>query len=591
MKPTNIQFHSVQQGSDAWHVLRKSVDFTASEISAALGVSLYKTRDQLMHEKATGIIPDISDFQQKIFDDGHRFEDMARAILEKEIGEDLYPTTITGEVDGLTLLASLDGLTMDGDLAFEHKSPNKKVIAQITSGSIDDHYALQMAQQQVLSGAKICKFVASDGTAENWHEIDFNYENELNFDDVITGLKQFKADLEIYKQKLESGELTQPAKDTVVAEVIQDLPTISYKMNGLALASNLAEYKAKALELVEKSKKPLESDQDFANAESMVKVFKESESKITNMAEQVLGEVSSIDTFVKDLKFIGEQIRQARLATEKQVKSRKDEIRTELVTKAKQEFTALLQEEGRKFNVTYQISVDFAAAIKGKRSIESMESSINDAMAAAKTELTGLVKRVGNNFAVINENDYCEYQFLFNDWQAIAFKASDDFCNLVYSRIDAHKEAEAKRLEAERERIRQEEEAKAQREAEAVAEKERERIRNEERAKAQAEQDSKTKVEAQDKADQEAANQVEQPQNQTATVRIQSRLQQAKAIVNEVQSSPVTELKPKQVETVTISVDEYKYLLHRSEKLDALEAAGVDNWNGYSEAMEMLKAS
>jgi colicin import membrane protein len=71
----------------------------------------------------------------------------------------------------------------------------------------------------------------------------------------------------------------------------------------------------------------------------------------------------------------------------------------------------------------------------------------------------------------------------------------------------------------------------------------------------------------------------------------QSRLQQAKAIVNEVQSSPVTELKPKQVETVTISVDEYKYLLHRSEKLDALEAAGVDNWNGYSEAMEMLKAS
>jgi hypothetical protein len=446
-----------------------------------------------------------------------------------------------------------------------------------------------MAQQQVLSGVKICKFVASDGTEENWHEIDFNYENELNFNDVITGLKQFKADLEIYRQKLESGELKQQAKDTVVAEVIQDLPTISYKMNGLALASNLSEYKTKALELVEKSKKPLESDQDFANAESMVKVFKESESKITNMADQVLGEVSSIDTFVKDLKFIGEQIRQARLATEKQVKSRKDEIRTELVMKAKQEFTALLQNEASKVNVNYQVTADFASAIKGKRTVESMQSSINDCMASAKIELTALVERVEVNSALLKK--HLEYRGLFSDWSTIALKLPEDFENILNLRINEHKAEQQKRLDAERERIRQEEEAKAKSEAEAVAEKERERIRNEERAKAQAEQDSKNKTEAKDKADQEAANQVEQPQDQASTLRTQSRLQQAKAIVNQVQSSPVTELKPKHVETVTISVDEYKYLLHRSEKLDALEATGVDNWNGYSEAMEMLKAS
>ena len=42
-------------------------------------------------------------------------------------------------------------------------------------------------------------------------------------------------------------------------------------------------------------------------------------------------------------------------------------------------------------------------------------------------------------------------------------------------------------------------------------------------------------------------------------------------------------------ETVTISKKEYESLLEDSEKLSALEAAGVDNWEGYDNAMEMMK--
>jgi hypothetical protein len=42
-------------------------------------------------------------------------------------------------------------------------------------------------------------------------------------------------------------------------------------------------------------------------------------------------------------------------------------------------------------------------------------------------------------------------------------------------------------------------------------------------------------------------------------------------------------------ETVTISKKEYEELVKDSEKLSALEAAGVDNWQGYDNAMEMMK--
>lgn len=42
-------------------------------------------------------------------------------------------------------------------------------------------------------------------------------------------------------------------------------------------------------------------------------------------------------------------------------------------------------------------------------------------------------------------------------------------------------------------------------------------------------------------------------------------------------------------ETVTISMDEYEFLLDRLYFLNCLEGAGVDNWSGYSEAQEMYE--
>jgi hypothetical protein len=40
---------------------------------------------------------------------------------------------------------------------------------------------------------------------------------------------------------------------------------------------------------------------------------------------------------------------------------------------------------------------------------------------------------------------------------------------------------------------------------------------------------------------------------------------------------------------VKISKEEYKHLLEDSDILSALNAAGVDNWDGYDYAMEMLE--
>jgi hypothetical protein len=41
-------------------------------------------------------------------------------------------------------------------------------------------------------------------------------------------------------------------------------------------------------------------------------------------------------------------------------------------------------------------------------------------------------------------------------------------------------------------------------------------------------------------------------------------------------------------ETVTISKSEYENLLEAQEFLNCLEACGVDNWSGHSEARRMM---
>lgn len=41
--------------------------------------------------------------------------------------------------------------------------------------------------------------------------------------------------------------------------------------------------------------------------------------------------------------------------------------------------------------------------------------------------------------------------------------------------------------------------------------------------------------------------------------------------------------------TITIPLKEYNQLIHDQEFLQALQAAGVDNWEGYDYAWEIMK--
>ncbi|WP_232612830.1 lambda-exonuclease family protein [Photobacterium carnosum] len=582
-----MQIINVTQGSQAWLDLR-ATKFTASEAPAMMGASKYQSRDALLKMKATGETPEVSSYQEKIFAKGHATEEAARPLVENIIGDELFPATaISDEYDWM--LASFDGITMMEDVVFEHKLFNQGLYERVLANDLEPHYYWQLEQQLLVSGAEKNIFVCSDGTSDRFASCEY-YSQPERRDQLVAGWQQFKKDLASYSDK--------PEVVKVEAEPIRDLPVISYKMDGLALNSNLDVFKQAAAELVAKSNQPIETDQDFADAEQMVKTFKGAEDKIKALSEQVLGEVQSIDSFVKDLKYIGEQIRQARLTTDKQVKNRKDEIRRQILTAANNKILqhALLLEQQIQANLPH-IATSVLDAMKGKKTVQSLQEAADTAVSQIMVELDLHANKAKTNLAELN--NHADHQFLFNDWSAICFKETDDFEALVTSRIAKHKEAEQQRLEQERLRIQREEKAKAERELEAERQRilkeereakakanrelevERQRIRNEERAAAQAE----IKPQPQAVVLQQAVADTPAPQQSTA---IQSALQKGQAALEPISVLTIVAAEIKASPMVQMTANEANYLRKRDAVLSALEAAGVDNWSGYDDAVAAL---
>ena len=454
-----MQIVELTQGTPEWHAHRRN-HFNASDAPAMLGESPYKTRAQLLKEYATGITPDIDAATQARFDAGHRFEELARKyIAENIIGEDLFPCV--GTVGKFS--ASFDGLTMLNDVAFEHKTLNSKIEQYTCASDIDLMYRIQMEQQLMVSNAEKCLFVASKFSDVEvcidkrvfWYEPDFELRQR-----IIDGWAQFEKDLAEYTPEVVEVQAVGTAPET--------LPALNIQVTGMVTASNIDQFKAQALSVIGAINKDLQTDQDFADAEKAVKWCGDVEARLASAKDHALSQTASIDELFKAIDDICETARQTRLQLEKLVKARKESIRTELVTAGQNQLNEHIKAINADLGVVSmpEIAADFAGAVKGKKTIDSLKNAIETELANAKIKADGVAREIRINLKTLDDVG-AEHKFLFNDLQTIIIKPADDFANVVKMRVSEHQQAEAKRQEAEREKIRSEEQAKAEREAQA----------------------------------------------------------------------------------------------------------------------------
>jgi putative phage-type endonuclease len=467
------QSHAFVQGSPEW-LAHRYRHFNASEAAAMLGLDPHLSRAELLRLYALGDEQKFSDYvEQRVLARGHEVEAAARAWLEHQSGEQLYPITVSCEVDGLSLSASLDGITLLEDWVFECKSRNAALWEAVAEGgAIPGNYLPQLEQELLCSEAEVVYFVVSDGT--NHRVAEYRSRPELRAS-LIAGWKQFRADVAAYVHTEESPP--------PVVEPVEALPVVRVEVKGsLAIISNLEAFGERLGAFVAKLNPKPATDEDFVIAEKAVKALKNAEDMLRQAEEMALSQTASVEELRSMTARLVEIARSNRLNTEKLVEARKKAIRSEQIERGAAAVREFVAEQNRGLGRPYlqAPTVDFAGAIKGLRTVASVKDAIDGRIAETKVSLAGQVATISANLRLLREKD--EHSHLFPDVANICGKPVDDFAALVKSRIADH----AERMRAEQERRDKE----AQEAAERLAEQARELIREEERQRLQAEQDT-----------------------------------------------------------------------------------------------------
>ena len=434
----SIEMIELQQGTQAW-LEHRTRHYNASDAASALGLSRYKTRQQLMREKSTGIIPEVDAATQRRFDKGHEFEAIARLWAEEIIGAELYPVVLAGKVDGLPLSASLDGLTMLEDIAFEHKTGRADLLASLEAGVIPDEYKPQMEQCLLLSGAAKCLFMASSGDRDAmrfaWYESDPVVRKSL-----IAGWAMFDADLAGYRH-------TDPAP-VAVAEPQMSLPSVSIQVNGsIALIDNLDVFGEALTAYVERINKKPETDNDFATLEYTVKTLKRAEDALDSAENGALAQAASIDAMRRTVAMLREMARTNRLMIDKIVKQEKVNRKAEIIHQASKALADHIVALNNRLGASYMPAVQggFAAATAGLKSLDSMRDKVAGALANAKIEANEVADRIEVNHKSLLIGTENDTSHLFPDFAQVCTKLREDFAALHAMRIqqEAERKAEA----------------------------------------------------------------------------------------------------------------------------------------------------
>lgn len=577
----------VAQGTDAWHAVRARC-FTASEAPVMMSASSKLRRNELLHMKATGSEREYSEWVQKnLFDKGHAYEAQARPIIERIIGEELYP--ITGTDDEGWMLASFDGLTMLEDTAFEHKMWNEPLAQAVRDQDLPAEYYWQLEQQLEVAKAERVIFVVSDGTEENMVWMEYR-PVPGRAEQLIAGWKQFEQDLAAY--------VPPEAKPEAVGRKPDALPALRIEVTGMVTASNLEAFKTHALDVFDGINKELVTDQDFADAEKTVKWCKEVEDRLQAAKQHALSQTATIDELFRTIDDISEVSRATRLELDKLVKAMKEQRRLEIKTKAETAFAEHVATINKRLGKVQlpPVRADFSAVMKGKRTIATLEDAADSELARLKIETNAAAEAIETNLASLRTLAV-NHAFLFNDAQQLVLKDSEALEAIIKGRIADH-EAEEKakaeaRAEAERERIRDEERAALVKEQAAKEKAERERIAAEQRERDAAERQRQEKEQAEKAAERErlAAETAPQPAAELSDTAFVAEMSKAINLQPTATASPrpTTPAVAAERDTVTIARDLYEELLHDQRLLRALEAVGVDNWSGWDAALDMLR--
>lgn len=441
-----MKTHDVIQGSPEWHALR-ATSYNASDAPAMLGCSPYQTRTELIARLATGITPEVDAETQRRFDDGHRYEALARPLAAEVLGEDLYPISGSGEYPGLDkpLGASFDGATITDEHLWEHKSLNNELRAILPESGVGDFkvgaslpkmYRVQMEHQLLVNeAADDVLFSASkwnsNGELEEIRHCRYKSDPALRAE-IIAGWKQLAEDVKAYVP-VEVIE----AKP-VVSNRPESLPALHHEVTGaLVLKSNIKEWETAARAYIQQVRDhELKTDEDFTAAAEAKDWCESTKTKLLGMRTSLMTKTGDVNVAVEALDRIMADLDATRISFTNAIKARKDARKEEIVADGMAKLKAHIEALNKRLAVVSlpAIAADFGGAIRGKSSLAKMEDAVSVTLANAKIQASEIADKIERNLKWL-EQHAADFSGLFADRSTLVLKDHDDFVAQAQLRI------------------------------------------------------------------------------------------------------------------------------------------------------------
>ena len=268
-----MRIHNVIQGSADWHALRADPRVcTASEAPAMMGESKYKTRTDLLRESrpasarrstAERRLDSMPDTAQR-----RRSGPMRDAL----VGDELYPVTGTEDIDGMTFLASFDGLTMAGDILFEHKLWSADLASMIGRGELraELDLAARAPTARLRRRSRPIRHQRRNHRSVQAHVVHVHTRAACGADRRLAAIPRGSRRLRPRGTGARRGRLPDHGSAGRQRE---------YR-GALQVLSNLPEFGGRLRAFIDGLNPAPESDQDFADAENEVKVLKRAEDEL-----------------------------------------------------------------------------------------------------------------------------------------------------------------------------------------------------------------------------------------------------------------------------------------------------------------------
>jgi hypothetical protein len=152
-------------------------------------------------------------------------------------------------------------------------------------------------------------------------------------------------------------------------------------VKGEVVSSNLVEFRTAVTAFVAAINRNLTTDLEFGQAEDDVKQLKKLEEVHKLSMERVLEQASGINALLKELEQSGAEVSKVRLELEKTIKSRKEAVKSQLVSTALNKLECAPHLRLKTFGSVVENS------IKGKKTLESMEKSLAQIVGSLNEQL------------------------------------------------------------------------------------------------------------------------------------------------------------------------------------------------------------